>query len=67
MKWECIGTNSTRCHFRRPFKDQYQPAKSNVSSVNKRKYLKLYNGDIYCVETNTILDQNRLQELLTIL
>ena len=44
---------------------RYRPAKIAVSSVNRRKYLKLYNGDIYCVETDTILDRHTLKELLT--
>ena len=44
--------------------NQPEPVKSTVSNVNKRKYLKLYNGDVYCVESNTILDRHSLEELL---
>ncbi len=42
-----------------------EPVKSVLCGINKRKYLKLYNGDIYCVESNTILNRHSLEELLT--
>ena len=50
--------------FNVPSLGRYQPVESTVSSVNKRKYLKLYNGDIYCVETNTVLNRHTLLELM---
>ena len=43
---------------------RYRQVKCTVSSANNRKYLKLYNGDIYCVETNTILNRHTLLELM---
>ncbi len=59
-----IGPEDLKERHDRTFK-RPEPVKSTVSNVNKRKYLKLYNGDIYCVESNTILDRHSLEELLT--
>ncbi len=48
----------------RPVQCRYRPVKSAVSRPNQKKYLKLYNGDIYHVESNTILDRQNLLDLL---
>ncbi len=41
-----------------------EPADEIGSTINKRKYLKLCNGDIYDVETNSILKWHNLRVLL---
>ena len=64
MKFGCNQSGSCSFKFLVYSQSRYQPAKIAVSSVNNRKYLKLYNGDIYCVETNTILNRHTLLELM---
>ena len=44
---------------------RYQPAKITLARDNKDRYLKLYNGDIYCTRTNTILDRDLLLSIIS--
>ncbi len=65
MKFGCNHEGACSFKFLVASQSRYQPAKSvAVSKPNVFKYLRLHNGDIYCVKTDSILSRKYLIELL---
>ncbi len=59
------------CKFYKPTQDRLEPAKPNKGGSfkyavpNTKRYLKLHNGDIYDVDSNTVLNRLVLLTMLT--
>ena len=47
-------------------KETVKKTVKKLSSTNTKRYLKLYNGDVYDVDSNTILSREVLHQLLSI-
>ena len=66
MKYECIAGPS-RCGYCRPSQGRYRPVKSRgfkYAEPNTKRYLELHNGNIYDVDSNTILNRKELLKML---
>ena len=64
---KCIS--KTHCIYQDDSQSRYQPAQSKPfkhATPNTERYLKLHNGDIYDVDSNTILSRKALYDILSI-
>ena len=66
---ECSAGKDCDCMFRKPAKNRVKPEPvkkkpGRLATPNTERYLKLHNGNVYDVDSNTVLWRQALKALL---